>query len=787
MEALLRGQKPTEVIPFDLEAGVLYYPIRHHSPVCAWHLERVLERYRPDCILVEGPENAGDLLPLLADPETQAPVALYYACRDGSLEEPVTYRCYYPFLDTSPELAAVRYGVREGIETAFMDLSYGAMVLATREARGLRTLEERQSYANDRYLSENRFQQRLCEKSGVRSFEEFWEKYFEAEGFGLTTERFVALMNRYCLLCREHTPARELEEDGCLAREAHMAARIAEAKQRHRRVLVVAGGFHLYGLLHPAQADPGNVLPRHMTQSVYPMRYDLPSADALSGYASGIRGPGFYDALWQRLHGDRPEMAWEESVLDFLVKTGRDIRRSGENLSASEERSAYEMALGLAVLRDKRHPGLYELEDGVLSAFVKGEASLSGVEPLRLLRRRTTGSKVGILAQGAATPPIHRDFEEQCRRLRLSLTENQESVLSIFTEKKHREVSRFFHQTVFLDCGFANRRRGPDLLSGRDRNLIRETWEYRWSPRVDSALIEHALSGATVREACAARLRKRMSEAQRSSEGADLLTAAMLMGIGDHSDFLQEKMTVLLLTDGDFSSLAEACRGLYTLLQWQSRYGGTIFRASLLGRAFDRVLLLLPSLHSVDDRAVGGVQESCRLLYELTLRPEFGERREKFFSALELLISNQSINPALHGTALGILYGLEPEYRESIDTVTRGYLRGTPGMQRKAAAYLQGLFYAARDLLLTDGEFLGHIDALLSELEEEVFLEALPQLRLAFSYFLPRETDRIAREVAAMHQTESKMIQTPGIDPAFYARNERIDAWAAARLKEGKP
>ena len=47
METLLRGEKPAEVIPFSLDVPVLYYPVRHHSPACAWHLERVMERYAP--------------------------------------------------------------------------------------------------------------------------------------------------------------------------------------------------------------------------------------------------------------------------------------------------------------------------------------------------------------------------------------------------------------------------------------------------------------------------------------------------------------------------------------------------------------------------------------------------------------------------------------------------------------------------------------------------------------------------------------------------------------------
>ena len=78
MEAILRGGDTAEVIPFDWSAPVLYYPVRHHSPACAWHLERAMERYQPQLVLVEGPENANDLIPILANPETKAPVALWF-------------------------------------------------------------------------------------------------------------------------------------------------------------------------------------------------------------------------------------------------------------------------------------------------------------------------------------------------------------------------------------------------------------------------------------------------------------------------------------------------------------------------------------------------------------------------------------------------------------------------------------------------------------------------------------------------------------------------------------
>ena len=111
MEELLRGAQAAEIIPFDFSAPCLYFPVRHHSPACAFHLRRAIGRYRPDCILVEGPENANPLIPVLADPEGHPPLALYYSYRDSAgllSEEKESYKCYYPFLDCSPEYIALR-------------------------------------------------------------------------------------------------------------------------------------------------------------------------------------------------------------------------------------------------------------------------------------------------------------------------------------------------------------------------------------------------------------------------------------------------------------------------------------------------------------------------------------------------------------------------------------------------------------------------------------------------------------------------------------------------------
>ena len=101
----------------------------------------------------------------------------------------------------------------------------------------------------------------------------------------------------------------------------------------------------------------------------------------------------------------------------------------------------------------------------------------------------------------------------------------------------------------------------------------------------------------------------------------------------------------------------------------------------------------------------------------------------------------------------------------------------------QSAQLLQGLFFTARDILLTDEEFLKRIDGLLCQLDDGDFTAMLPQLRLAFSYFLPRETDRLAKAVGQLHGGAA-IRRDKAVDAADYSRAEAVDAWAAAHLDD---
>ena len=225
METILRSEEMAEI---------MLLPVRHHSPACSFQIQKVIESWKPSAVLIEGPYNANDLIPVMVHEETRAPFAIYYSYHDktgrlAGLEEAESvpddqkrradrefYKCYYPFLDYSPELLALREASQRGLASAFIDLPYADILAASKEGKGLLKEEEKNNYNDDYLLSRNVYLECLCEKTGLRNFDEFWEKYFEVNGLTEESETWFSHLLTYCRLARENTPVESLLEEGCL-------------------------------------------------------------------------------------------------------------------------------------------------------------------------------------------------------------------------------------------------------------------------------------------------------------------------------------------------------------------------------------------------------------------------------------------------------------------------------------------------------------------------------------------------------------------------------------------
>lgn len=189
MDRDARGPQEPSLIPqFNLDSRVVYAPVRHHSPACAWHVDRLIRDLRPDAVLIEGPRDATHLIPLLTHEKTRMPVAIYttYVQRQADNDrppgeprrlEPLRHAAYYPLCDYSPELAAIRAALAIQASTRFIDLTFPEMMESGR------LLEEgrAQSLLEERHLAHSEVLLETCRRVGARDPDDLWDQLYELD------------------------------------------------------------------------------------------------------------------------------------------------------------------------------------------------------------------------------------------------------------------------------------------------------------------------------------------------------------------------------------------------------------------------------------------------------------------------------------------------------------------------------------------------------------------------------------------------------------------------------
>ena len=110
-------------------------------------------------------------------------------------------------------------------------------------------------------------------------------------------------------------------------------------------------------------------------------------------------------------------------------------------------------------------------------------------------------------------------------------------------------------------------------------------------------------------------------------------------------------------------------------------------------------------------------------------------------------------------------------------------MQGTKEQMKKTALFFRGLFFSARDLIFIGGQILNMLDAFLQQTETDAFMELLPELRMAFTYFTPREIDKIAEKAAALHGRSGRDItKLKEIPPDWYAYGKELDTYIGQRI-----
>lgn len=778
MGELLRSEsEPNQVktlfqTAFSIENPVMLYPVRHHSPVCSFHLQQVISQYKPQVILIEGPENATSLIPFMVSDSTKAPFCIYLSFDDkkGQISgQPDQYKAYYPFLDYSPELVALRTAAKAGIPCRFIDLSYGEILLNTAKEQATENI-----YQDEQGFTLGKYYQMLIEKTGCKSFGELWEMLFEIDGKEKATQDFVYSLFVYCYYSRVYADI-EPDHERDVLREQQMLAQIQKAQEEYDRVLVVTGGMHTIALARFLAGQEAPQIPIKRIQPedtpVYLMPWSYVESDRASGYEAGMVFPFYYQQVWQNI-SKKKKTPYEDAALKFIMTTAGEIRRK-QALSITDEMQSFYMAKGLAKLRQKQECGVYELIDAVKASFIKGEIGAIQQPVLAKLYRLLTGMQMGQIAPDAGVPPIVQDFLALCRKYRIqtNTTLKKQTRLDVYNKPEHREKSRFFRQMEFLNTDFCVYQKSQEDNGATGRILLRESWEYRYSPRVQSALIDASVYGGTLRQACFNLLAKKLREEHHTARDlAQLLFAAWNMGLHEVYDTLQTQLTEVISEDMDFLSVAECFRTLHTI----DRLAQHTALQHVLELNLYRIFTLIYTIAHIKREHEDSICKILQYLYQYFIEQD-GKTRDEYLTLLQGIYADTEANGAIIGIAAGTLLKNNLLTLDAALTQLSAYISGTQDAQSIAVSFLKGFFMVAKDVIFVDDRLVQLLDQILKQTHGQQFLNILPDLRLAFTCFLPFEIDRIAKQINILYGVKTN-------DWFYHAAQDTIEMEQAQQI-----
>ncbi len=746
---------------YTLDSDLIFFPVRHHSPAAARLLRQLIDDIKPAAVLIEGPSDFNDRISELFLPH-QLPIAIYSYLQ---ITDQIRRSAFYPFCIYSPEWQALQAAHQQSIPVKFIDLP-----LSDRSME--RTIENCYS---DETLKRSDYVATLCEKLGVEDFDDVWDILFEIDP-NISIEDYLERCHQFCYHLRASDSSISSHD---LDREAYMAQKIQIAIDQHPgKILIITGGYHSSALFQSLQSPPyctgvasrAPIAPASHTappllsspppiaQGIALTPYSYDRLDHLTGYNSGMPNPGFYHTVWTHRQAS-PPLPITPSLLHTITQT---LRTQNQIASTADLIAVQTLAQGLADLRGHTEIWRRDLIDAIIGGLVKEELNPRLPHPfLRALYTILRGTDRGSLAPGTPLPPLVQDIHQRLHDRHLFPLAQSRSITLDLTPNSgispDRPSSALLHSLRILQIQGIQRAQGTDFTTRSDLTHIHETWKLHWTPDFDASTIEAAIYGSTLPEATIAKLQERASTIDRNSEQAALLLLdAVLAGVDAFSEAFYQTITILIREESNFLSLARSLQHLLYLYRYDEVLGTQkqTHIAKILEEAFQRGLWLLDSLGTASSdedellKGIGNLLEAYERSGHLLI-----PYRSEFLQVLDQVSQDIHQLPSLRGGAIGALWILGETPMARILATLRYYAQ-----PEQLGDFLTGLFYIARETAQRDSDLLLSIDECILSYSNDEFLEALPALRLAFSYFTPREKHNIAKTL--IQATENSDLST---------------------------
>lgn len=716
------------------------FGIRHLSPGGSFHLRAYLEQIKPDCILIEGPSDATDLLLQLGNNDVKPPVALLAYTNALPIETVL-----YPFASYSPEYEALSWGLKKGCTIRFIDLPTDILL----------KLKQRDNQTDPEIKSEfHRFQNKVYDNVaglyGEDNYESYWERNFEHnlslhsynQGISLeATEIRQLVIDKEALALPYDHAYNEV-------REAHMRREIKKAISEGfspEKIVVIVGAYHVEGIQtdRTTMSDETlKMIPRAESNMTL-MPYSYHRLSSRTGYGAGNKAPYYFELMWQQLLGQN---LGDLSAI-YLSSTANNLRTQGHNASSATVIEAIRLANALTAMRGGEYPVLQDLHDAAITCFGAGELAIVA----DALNRVDIGTAIGSLPEGISQTPVQEDVARELKRLKLidyksaiaqELTlDLRENIKVKSTEAAFIDLNRstFLHRLSALKIGFAKQ-----LHVNQETASWAEKWVLQWTPEVEIEIVEANLKGETLEIAVAYQLKEELQNGHSLAVATAVIAKSCLCGL---TDIFSNALAVLqhkLVETVSFSDITEASRQLSFILQYGSLRNFNLEPLfPLLQQLFLRAALLLVENSACDDKAataiINGITQMetvAREHYELV-------NTEIWHNEIKVLAQRDDLNAKLSGIAFSIL--LEHNFVNEDECAREVSRRLSPGIPADiGAGWFEGLAGRNRYALLSRIGLWRELDNYVQMLDKDEFMRALVFLRRAFGDFESNQKNSVA-------------------------------------------
>jgi hypothetical protein len=734
------------------------FGIRHHGPGSARSLRVALEALQPDCILVEGPPEAEEVLTYAVHTDLKPPVALLIY----DPEKPQR-SAYYPFAVFSPEWQAIQYGLNRSVPVRFMDLPQGIhlglAVAAEEKARAemeakaqaaVQTIadadeSEATEPVPENLPSENHIHHDplayLANAAGYSDSERWWEHLVEhrresGDVFAAVLEAMTALREAAISSSLERS-----EPETEARREAYMRQTIRAAqKEGFARIAVVCGAWHAPALanLSPAKDDAALLkgLPKRKVAATWiPWTY---SRLALrSGYGAGIESPGWYDFLWTLGNKRNGDVATH-----WLTKVARLLRREDLEASSAGIIEAVRLAESLAAFRGRSLPGLTELNEATQTVLCFGETL-----PLRLISEKLIVSeRLGEVPDDVPAVPLAQDLAREQKRLRFSPEAIQKLLDLDLRKPNDLDRSRLLHRLNLLGIPWGERQRER----GSQKGTFHENWKLQWQPEFAVTLIEAGVWGNTLPGAAGAKVCHEADIAPDLLALTTLLDVTLLADLPAAAEHLMSRLQAVAAVASDVGHLMGALPPLANILRYGNvRKTDADMVAGVVNGLVTRVCIGLPgACGSLNDEAaeemfgkILGTHAAIGLL-------QIAEHTAAWNAVLRQLADLPNLHGLIAGRACRLLH--ETQQFDTAEAARRlGLALSIASAPSQAAAWVDGWLRNSGLLLLHDEILWQVLDDWVTTLTPDHFITALPLLRRTFSTFQTAERRQMGNRVAS--------------------------------------